>query len=124
MIPNLHKNVTERNASMHDLNETSYMMFYLILIGYLIIALWILAFLTVTGILKWECCNDCITRLRQRIRSNMTDTTGNPDTAMVTMTFQITPASLNQSTVDSTTVPPNTIASRSEIMSRTEDVFL
>ena len=124
MIPNLHKNVTELNASMHDLNETSYMMFYLILIGYLIIALWILAFLTVTGILKWECCNDCITRLRQRIRSNMTDTTGSPDIATVTMNLQITPPSQNQSTVDSSTVPPNTIASRSEIVSRKEEVFV
>ena len=117
MIPNFHKNVTELIASMYDSNQTSYMIGYLILIGYLIISLWILAFLTVTGILKCECCYDCITRLRQRIRSNMTDTTGSPDTAMVTMNFQITPPSQNQSTVDSSTVPPNAIASRSEIVS-------
>ena len=116
MIPNLHKNVTELNASMHDSNQTSDMIGYLILIGY-VISVWIIAFLTVTGILKWECCNDCITRLRQRIRSNMTDTTGSPDTAMVTMTFQITPSGRSQSTVDSSTVPPNTIE-------RMEDVNL
>ena len=117
MIPNLHKNVTEVNASMRDSNQTSYMIGYPILIGYLMSSLWLLAFLTFTGILTWECCDDCITRLRQRIRSNMTDTTGSPDTAMVTMNFQITPPSQNQSTVDSSTVPPNAIASRSEIVS-------
>ena len=113
MITNLHKNMTEQNAFMAFSIQRPYEIGYLILFS----ALWILVFLTVTGILKWECCNDCITRLRQRIRSNMTDTTGSPDTAMVTMTFQITPSGRSQSTVDSSTVPPNTIE-------RMEDVNL
>ena len=123
MIPNLHKNYTELNALMDDSKQSTYELGYLVLIS----LLWILVFLTVTGILKWECCNDCISRLRQRIRFNMTDTTGSPrvqfiqriglaDNAMVRMIFQTNPPSQNLSTVDSSIVPANTTASRSELV--------
>ena len=131
MITNLHKNMTEQNAFMAFSIQRPYEIGYLILFT----ALWILVFLTVTGILKWNCCQDCITRLPLRILSNMTDTTrrrrvqfvqriGLPDNAMERMSFRTTPPSQNQSTVDFSTVPPNTIASRSENVSRMEDVFL
>ena len=127
MIINLHKNMTEQNAFMAFSIQRPYEIGYLILFT----ALWILVFLTVTGILKWDCCQDCITRLLLRILSNMTDTTrrrrvqfvqriGLPDNAMERMSFRTTPPSQNQSTVDSSSFTSNAITSRSELILRME----
>ena len=111
MITNLHKNMTEQNAFMAFSIQRPYEIGYLILFT----ALWILVFLTVTGILKWECCNGCITSLRQRIRSNMTDATGIPRVQFIQ---RIDPPSQNLSTVDSSIFPANTTSSRNELVLR------
>ena len=111
MVPNLHKNFTELYALMDDLNQSPYALGYLILLT----VLWILVFLTVTGILKWECCNGCITSLRQRIRSNMTDATGIPRVQFIQ---RIDPPSQNLSTVDSSIFPANTTSSRNGLVLR------
>ena len=106
MIHNSNKNFTEQFALINDSSQRAFEIGFPILLT----SLWILAILTVTGILKWECCIDCITMLRQPIPSNMTDTTGShrvefvrrigqPDDAMVRMIFETAPPSQNLSTV-------------------------
>ena len=105
-IHNSNKKFTEPNALMDDSSQRAFEIGFPILLT----SLWILVILTVTGILKWECCIDCITRLRQRIPYNRTDTTGShrvqfvqrngqPDDAMVRMIFETAPPSQNLSTV-------------------------